>query len=84
MKFIVAHSNVFYTILRDQDAETPESLQELSLLTAVLSRAAINDSSDSPYRLCPLCRMSACLCGLLNDTDVCCPRYRPRRETAAV
>lgn len=40
MKFVVAHSEVFYNTLRDQAAETSESLEELSLLTAVLCRAA--------------------------------------------
>lgn len=40
MKFIVSHSDVFYNTLRDQTVETCESLEELSLLTAVLCRAA--------------------------------------------
>ena len=40
MKFIVAHADVFYNTLRDQAVETSESLEELSLLTAVLCRAA--------------------------------------------
>ncbi|XP_067951509.1 nuclear pore complex protein Nup205-like [Watersipora subatra] len=48
MKFIVAHGDAFYNILRDDAAESCESLEELSLLTAVLSRAAAYTSvSDS-------------------------------------
>ncbi|KAF6030553.1 NUP205 [Bugula neritina] len=40
MKFIVAHGDVFHSTLRGQTVETCDSLEELSLLTAVLCRAA--------------------------------------------
>ena len=46
MKFIVSHCDVFYNTLRDDqqtsgdETASLESLEELSLLTAVLSRAA--------------------------------------------
>lgn len=41
LQFVVAHVDVFMSILRDrQQTPSVESLQELSLVTAVISRAA--------------------------------------------
>ena len=50
LKLVVAHSDVFHSILSDRRPARSldlESLQELSLVTAVISRAA-TEGNDSP------------------------------------
>lgn len=47
LKFIVAHADVFMSILRDRHSVlTLESLQELQLTTAVVCRAAVDDGVE--------------------------------------
>jgi len=42
LKFVVAHADVFLAMLREKNANpTLESLEELSLATAVVCRAAV-------------------------------------------
>jgi len=42
LKFVVAHADVFLAMLREKNTNpTLESLEELSLATAVVSRAAV-------------------------------------------
>ncbi|XP_067131322.1 LOW QUALITY PROTEIN: nuclear pore complex protein Nup205 [Centruroides vittatus] len=49
LNFILAHSGIFSDILRDRSAlKRLDSLAELSLVTAVLSRATLNESSEVP------------------------------------
>jgi len=43
LKFVVAHGDVFLSVLRERNMKpTLESLEELSLATAVICRAAVN------------------------------------------
>jgi len=43
LKFVVAHGDVFLSVLRERNTKpTLESLEELSLATAVICRAAVN------------------------------------------
>lgn len=43
LKFVVAHADIFLSILRDrQSVLTLEALQELQLTTAVIGQAAVD------------------------------------------